>query len=82
MDIVGFNKTTLTTHIENATQYFQKTTELMSENNAILKEMLEMQRNMYKNAQEQEYQKSDRITYSEQMLKEAGVELMILPPQE
>ena len=24
----------------------------------------------------------DRITYSEQMLKEAGVELMILPPQE
>ena len=65
MDIVGFNKTTLTTHIENATQYFQKTTELMSENNAILKEMLEMQRNMYKNAQEQEYQKSDRITYSD-----------------
>ena len=64
-DIVGFNKTTLTTHIENATQYFQKTTELMTENNAILKEMLEMQRNMYKNAQKQDARSYEKFTYSD-----------------
>ena len=42
-----FNQSVVKTLAENATQYFQITTGIMQENNAILKEMLEMQRNLY-----------------------------------
>ena len=56
--ILRFAQNEITTQINNESKYFETTTSIMQENNAILKEMLEMQRNMYK-AQDQS--KSDDI---------------------
>lgn len=56
--ILRFAQNEITTQINNESKYFETTTSIMQENNAILKEMLEMQRNMYK-AQDQN--KSDDI---------------------
>lgn len=52
--LADFNSKFLKTHIENSTKYFQSTTKLLNEQNAILKEMLEMQRNLYKNEQDKQ----------------------------
>ena len=43
-----FNTEVVQTLAENSKVYFETTTNIMKENNAILKEMLEMQRNLYK----------------------------------
>lgn len=48
--------------VENSKTYFEATTSIMQENNSILKEMLEMQRNLYKNEKEKE---SSRLSYSD-----------------
>lgn len=45
--ILEFAHNQITTQINNESKYFETTTSIMQENNAILKEMLEMQRNMY-----------------------------------
>lgn len=36
------------THLENSRRYYEETTRMMQEQNAMLKELLEMQRNLYK----------------------------------
>lgn len=36
------------THLENSRKYYEETTRMMQEQNAMLKELLEMQRNLYK----------------------------------
>lgn len=56
--ILRFAQNEITTQINNESKYFETTTSIMQENNAILKEMLEMQRNMYK---VQDQSKSDDI---------------------
>ena len=43
-----FNTEVVQTMAKNSKTYFETTTKIMQENNAILKEMLEMQRNLYK----------------------------------
>ena len=43
-----FNTEVVQTMANNSKVYFETTTKIMQENNAILKEMLEMQRNLYK----------------------------------
>lgn len=48
--IIKFNQDQLQKHIANSTQFFDSTTKLLTEQNAVLKEMLEMQRNLYKAA--------------------------------
>lgn len=42
----------LTTHMENSTKFYQETTNKMNEITAMIKESLEMQRNLYKKEQE------------------------------
>ena len=47
-----FNTEVVQTLAENSKVYFETSTNIMKENNAILKEMLEMQRNLYKQTPE------------------------------
>ncbi len=56
----------LKTHMENSKTFYETTTKIHQENNAILKEILEMQRNLYK-AKDEEYKRSayDDIVGSE-----------------
>ena len=54
-----FNTEVVQTLAQNATTYFQKTTDLMQENNAMFKEFLEMQRNLYKKTNDEEYKEHD-----------------------
>ena len=43
-NIMSFNQNNLQAHLENSRKYFEESTKLNRENNAILKEMLDMQR--------------------------------------
>lgn len=52
--LVHFNTDILQKHIQNSTTFFDNTSKLLSEQNAMMKEMLEMQRNVYKANQEAE----------------------------
>lgn len=47
--IVKFQNEKLNTHIQNSSKFFETSTNLLTEQNAMLKEMLEMQRNLYNN---------------------------------
>jgi murein DD-endopeptidase MepM/ murein hydrolase activator NlpD len=63
--IVSFNNDILNNHIKNATTFFENTSNLLTEQNAMIKEMLEMQRNLYKVKQKEEenkYNKYDKLT--------------------
>ena len=46
-NIMNFNTTAMKTHFENSQKYFDSATKLLTDQNAMLKEMLEMQRNLY-----------------------------------
>lgn len=46
--LVHFNSDILQKHIQNSTTFFDNTSKLLAEQNAMMKEMLEMQRNVYK----------------------------------
>ena len=46
-NIIKFQNERLNTHIQNATKFFDTSTNLLTEQNAMMKEMLEMQRNLY-----------------------------------
>lgn len=50
--ILSFNKDVLQKHVENSFKFYDNATKLLTEQNAMMKEMLEMQRNLYK-AQQQ-----------------------------
>lgn len=45
--LVHFNTDILQKHIQNSTTFFDNTSKLLTEQNAMMKEMLEMQRNVY-----------------------------------
>lgn len=45
---------TLTTHAQNSKTFFEETTKYSKENNALLKELVEMERNRYKQEQEKD----------------------------
>ena len=53
-NIVEFNMNVMKVHIDNSTKFFQSTTDLLTKQNAMLEEMLNMQRNLYKKEQENE----------------------------
>lgn len=55
-NIYKFNTEVVQKMAENSKKYFETTTTIMKENNAILKEMLEMQRNIYKRDYDKELQ--------------------------
>lgn len=61
--LVHFNSDILQKHIQNSTTFFDNTSKLLSEQNAMMKEMLEMQRNVYKANQANE-NKSDFNKYA------------------
>lgn len=46
--ILRFNTENVTNQINNEATYFEKTTEILQENNSILKEMLQIQKDIYK----------------------------------
>ena len=49
--LVNFNENAMGTHIENSRKFFDESTKLARENNAILKEMLDMERVRFKEEQ-------------------------------
>ena len=50
-NLVNFNENAMGTHIENSRKFFDETTKIARENNAILKEMLDMERVRFKEEQ-------------------------------
>lgn len=50
-NLVNFNENAMGTHIENSRKFFDEATKLARENNAILKEMLDMERVRFKEEQ-------------------------------
>lgn len=56
--ILKLAKDTMPTQVNNQSQYFSDSINIMKENNAILKEMLEMQRNLYKKEVEEDSSRS------------------------
>lgn len=60
--IIEYNNEALTQHIKNSTTYYSNMTQLTQENNAILKELIEMKRNTYKK-QVEEGEMSDPTSY-------------------
>lgn len=61
--LVSFNEEINSIQIQNSTTYFEETTNIMKENNAILKEMLELDRNRY--GEDSEKSKSSTIGYDD-----------------
>ena len=59
--LVHFNTDILQKHIQNSTTFFDNTSKLLSEQNAMMKEMLEMQRNVYKANQAAENNNNNSI---------------------
>lgn len=57
-DLYKLHATAIEANAKMNNEFFNNTTSLMRESNAMLKEMLEMQRNMYKNEQEKAKQKT------------------------
>lgn len=55
--LISFNTDSLQKHIQNSTTFFDNTSKLLTEQNAMLKEMLEMQRNLYKTEQDKDKKK-------------------------
>ena len=45
--IIEFNNEIMRTHVENSKQFYEATSNILNENNAIFKELLDMQRYMY-----------------------------------
>lgn len=56
--IIEFNNKVLLTHTENSKLFYDSMTKMTQENNAILKEMIEISRGTYKNTQEGEDEES------------------------
>ena len=60
--LIEFNKNELKQHIENSAKFYQSTTNFLAEQNAMMKEMVEMQRNLYKQAQSQAERPTGRFS--------------------
>lgn len=65
-NIIEFNESATLTHFENTRTYYEETTNIMRESNALLKEMVEMERNLYNKASDDEDNKgSQTIGYTD-----------------
>lgn len=66
--ILKFDTTAFKTHIENSTNFFKTTTDLLTKQNQMFEELLEMQRNLYKAEQQRaknEDEQNKRLTYTD-----------------
>ena len=59
-NIMSFNQNNLQAHLENSRKYFEESTKLNRENNAILKEMLDMQRHDFQARQKAQEEAAKR----------------------
>lgn len=59
-NIMAFNQNNLQAHLENSRKYFEESTKLNRENNAILKEMLDMQRHDFQDRQKSKEEAAKR----------------------
>lgn len=71
--LINFNADSLQKHIQNSTSFFDNTSKLLSEQNAMIKEMLEMQRNVYKNEQDKEKKKDPTFNKYASIVSSSGV---------
>ena len=63
--IITFNDQAHKVHIENSKKYYEESTNLLRENNAMFKEFLEMDRNRYKSQQQEPSSNNKRVTYDD-----------------
>lgn len=78
-NIMSFNQNNLQAHLENSRKYFEESTKLNRENNAILKEMLDMQRHDFqarqKSKEEAEKRGKEKFDITNIMGSNGGVDL-------
>lgn len=56
--ISDFLNKPMVAHLQNSTKFYENTTKLLTEQNAMMRELLDMQRNLYKREQESSYKDS------------------------
>ena len=66
-NITKFNTDVMQKHVDNATKFFTEQSKLDTERNAMMKEMLEMQRNLYKAqmGEEEEKEKKKKLRFGD-----------------
>ena len=78
-NIMSFNQNNLQAHLENSRKYFEESTKLNRENNAILKEMLDMQRHDFqarqKSKEDAEKRGKEKFDITNIMGSNGGVDL-------
>lgn len=78
-NIMSFNQNNLQAHLENSRKYFEESTKINRENNAILKEMLDMQRHDFqarqKSKEEAEKRGKEKFDITNIMGSNGGVDL-------
>ena len=78
-NIMSFNQNNLQAHLENSRKYFEESTKINRENNAILKEMLDMQRHDFqarqKAKEEAEKRGKEKFDITNIMGSNGGVDL-------
>lgn len=78
-NIMAFNQSNLQAHLENSRKYFEESSQLNRENNAILKEMLDMQRHDFqarqKAKEEAEKRGREKFDITNIMSSSGGVDL-------
>ena len=77
--IMAFNQGNLQAHLENSRKYFEESSQLNRENNAILKEMLDMQRHDFqarlKSKEEAEKRTKNKFDINNLMTSKGGIDL-------
>ena len=78
-NILTFNKEAMQSHFENSKKFFESQDKLGSERNAMLKEMLEMQRNLYKlrvgEEEDKEKEKKKKLRFGDISTSEGHVDI-------
>lgn len=78
-NIMAFNQSNLQAHLENSRKYFEESSQLNRENNAILKEMLDMQRHDFqarlKSKEEAEKRTKNKFDINNLMTSKGGIDL-------
>lgn len=69
-NIIDFNNNIMKVHIDNSTKFYKTTTELLTKQNAMFEEFLDMQRNLYKSEQKKE--KEDNSSDYSKMVSATG----------
>ena len=77
--IIEFNNEIIRTHVENSRQFYESTSNLLNENNAIFKELLDMQRYMYsgqkRKDEEEEQEEANKKSVSAEEIFKNGFDL-------